>query len=45
MKWYAEDIPAYAIVGGVPAKIIKTIDGDVGNPGRKIYYATKDGTL
>jgi len=40
-----KDVPSYTVVGGVPAKFIKTIDGSIGNPERKIYYAMKDGEL
>lgn len=40
-----KDVPPHTVVGGVPAKPIKTIDGSVNNPGRKIYHATKEGGL
>lgn len=40
-----KDVPPHTVVGGVPAKPIKTIDGSVSNPGRKIFHATKDGSL
>ena len=34
-----KDVPAHAVVGGVPAKIIKEIDGtDQPKPDRKIYH-------
>jgi acetyltransferase-like isoleucine patch superfamily enzyme len=32
-----KDVPAHTVVGGVPAKPIKTIDGSTGTPDRKIY--------
>lgn len=34
-----KDVPPHTVVGGVPAKPIKTIDGTVSNPDRKIYFA------
>lgn len=34
-----KDVPPHTVVGGVPAKIIKTIDGSVSNPDRQIYYS------
>jgi len=38
-----EDVPPHTVVGGVPAKPIKTIDGtDVGKSNRVIYHAVKD---
>jgi len=38
-----KDVPPHTVVGGVPARPIKTIDGtDVGKPGRIIYHAHKD---
>lgn len=40
-----KDVPPHTVVGGVPAKPIKTIDGSGGGPGRKIYYVTKEGSL
>jgi len=40
-----KDVPPHTVVGGVPAKPIKTIDGSVSDPDRKIFYATKDGGL
>jgi len=39
------DVPPHTVVGGVPAKQIKEIDGNVSNPDRKIYHAMKDGSL
>jgi acetyltransferase-like isoleucine patch superfamily enzyme len=39
-----KDVPPHTVVGGVPAKPIKTIDGSVSSPDRKIYYAMKDGS-
>jgi len=40
-----KDVPPHTVVGGVPAKPIKAIDGSVRNPGRNIYHAMKDGSL
>lgn len=40
-----KDVPPHTVVGGVPAKPIKTIDGSVSKPDRKIFHATKDGGL
>jgi acetyltransferase-like isoleucine patch superfamily enzyme len=40
-----KDVPPHTVVGGVPAKQIKTINGSVSNPDRKIYHAMKDGSL
>ena len=40
-----KNVPPHTVVGGVPAKPIKTIDGSSNNPGRKIYHALKDGSL
>jgi len=40
-----KDVPPHTVVGGVPAKIIKKIDGSMSNSERKIYLATKDGVL
>lgn len=41
-----KDVAPHTVVGGVPAKPIKTIDGStIGNPERAIYHAWKDGTL
>ena len=34
-----KDVPPHTVVGGVPAKPIKTINGSVSNPDRKIYFA------
>jgi acetyltransferase-like isoleucine patch superfamily enzyme len=34
-----KDVPPHTVVGGVPAKLIKTIDGSVSNPDRRIYHA------
>lgn len=34
-----KDVPSRTVVGGVPAKVIKTIDGSVSNPDRQIYHA------
>jgi len=40
-----KDVPPHTVVGGVPAKPIKAIDGKISNPDRKIYHAMKDGSL
>ncbi len=38
-----KDVPPHTVVGGVPAKPIKTIDGNhVSKPDRTIYYSLKD---
>ena len=34
-----KDVPPHTVVGGVPAKIIKHIDGPVANSDRKIYHS------
>ena len=40
-----KDVPPHTVVGGVPAKPIKTIDGAmIGQPYRVIYHAAKDGS-
>lgn len=38
-----KDVDSHTVVGGVPAKKIKEIDGDVTNPNKRIYHAMKDG--
>ena len=38
-----KDVEPHTVVGGVPANKIKTIDGNIGNPKKRIYHATKDG--
>ena len=40
-----KDVPPHTVVGGVPAKLIKTIDGSVSNPDKIIYHAMKDISL
>jgi acetyltransferase-like isoleucine patch superfamily enzyme len=40
-----KDVPPHTVVGGVPAKPIKTIDGSIGTRDRIIYHATKEGSL
>jgi acetyltransferase-like isoleucine patch superfamily enzyme len=34
-----KDVPPHSVVGGVPAKLIKTIDGSVRYPDRRIYHS------
>ena len=34
-----KDVPPHTVVGGVPAKPIKSIDGSVSNPDRQIYQS------
>ncbi len=34
-----KDVPPHTVVGGVPAKIIREIDGSVGKPDRQIYHS------
>ena len=33
-----QDVPPHTVVGGVPAKPIRTIDGSAVNPDRRIYH-------
>ncbi len=33
-----KDVPPHTVVGGVPAKVIKSIDGAANRPDRKTYY-------
>ena len=40
-----KNVPPHTVVGGVPAKPIKNIDGSIGNPDRKIYHPLKDEVL
>ena len=41
-----KDVPPHTMVGGVPAKPIKTIDGStIASPERVIYHSLKDGNL
>src|SRR5512138_1956670 len=41
-----KDVPPHTVVGGVPAKPIKTIEGNtIGRPDRIIYHARKDESL
>lgn len=37
-----EDVPPHTVVGGVPAKPIKAIDGTTSKPGRRIFHLHKD---
>lgn len=39
------NVPPHTVVGGVPAKPIKTIDGNISKPERHIYHISKDGNL
>lgn len=38
-----KDVLPHTVVGGVPAKPIKTIDGSISQPDRRIYHSLKDG--
>src|SRR5215216_3150086 len=38
-----KDVPPHTVVGGVPAKPIKTIDGSISKPNRIIYHSLEDG--
>jgi acetyltransferase-like isoleucine patch superfamily enzyme len=40
-----KDVLPHTVVGGVPAKPIKTIDGSMSQPDRIIYHSFKDGDL
>lgn len=40
-----KDVPPHTVVGGVPAKPIKAIDGSANKPDRHIYHSLKDGNL
>ncbi len=40
-----KDVPPHTVVGGVPAKPIKTIDGSVSRPDRTIFHSTKEVNL
>jgi acetyltransferase-like isoleucine patch superfamily enzyme len=37
-----ENVPPHTVVGGVPAKAIKAIDGSIRRPGRRIYHLAQD---
>jgi acetyltransferase-like isoleucine patch superfamily enzyme len=37
-----KDVEPHTVVGGVPAKRIKTIDGKLSNPDKTVFYAIKD---
>ena len=39
------DVPPHTVVGGVPAKPIKEIDGSVSNSDRRIFHAVEAGNL
>jgi acetyltransferase-like isoleucine patch superfamily enzyme len=38
-----KDVPPHTIVGGIPAKPIRTIDGSISKPDRIIYHSLKGG--
>lgn len=38
-----KDVPPHTVVGGVPAKPIKTIDGSISKPDRRIYHSPMNG--
>lgn len=40
-----QDVTPHTVVGGVPAKLIKTIDGSVNRSDRSIYHSGTEGTL
>lgn len=40
-----KDVPPHTVVGGVPAKSIKTIDGTMSDPNRTIIHSTKEVNL
>ena len=37
------NVPPHMVVGGVPAKPIKAIDGNISKPNRQIYHLSKEG--
>ena len=37
------DVAPHTVVGGVPAKLIKTIDGSVNTSDRSIYHSVTEG--
>jgi len=37
-----KDVPPHTVVGGVPAKVIKSIDGTASRPDRTIFHSSKD---
>jgi carbonic anhydrase/acetyltransferase-like protein (isoleucine patch superfamily) len=37
-----KDVPPHTVVGGIPAKPLKTIDGSISQPDRRIYHSFKD---
>jgi acetyltransferase-like isoleucine patch superfamily enzyme len=39
------NVPSHTVVGGVPAKPIKTIDGSSSKSDRDVYHSLKDGNL
>ena len=40
-----KDVPPHTVVGGVPAKPIKSIDGSITNANRPVFHATKEVNL
>lgn len=39
-----KDVPPHTVVGGVPAKIIRSVDGAASRADRSIYHSMKDGS-
>ena len=40
-----KDVAPHTVVGGVPAKLIKVIDGQIDQRGRQVFQSTQDGSL
>jgi acetyltransferase-like isoleucine patch superfamily enzyme len=39
------DVPPHTVVGGIPAKLIRMIDGSIGKLGGSIYHSMPEGSL